>query len=90
MLVPSVLLLQLVYVALLLFVPIMGRTGTAAYPDLFIGCMTALAVVVLLVSQVNVWLCCVVFFTPHQIHEMMIPGVDNSQSVCSQPSIPAQ
>jgi len=53
MLVPSVLFLSLVYATLLLFIPIMGRAGTASYPDLVIGCLTVSAVLVLAVWQVS-------------------------------------
>ena len=52
-LVPSILFINLVYATLLLFIPIMGRAGTASYPDLFIGCLTVSAVILLSVWQVT-------------------------------------
>jgi len=54
LLVPTLLVINLVYATLLLFIPIMGRTGTASYPDLFIGCLTVSTVVVLSTWQVTV------------------------------------
>jgi len=53
MLVPSLLYLNLVHAVLVLFVPIMGRVGTSSHPDLFIGCLTVSAVIVLSVWQVT-------------------------------------
>ena len=53
LLVPSTLFISLVYYTLLFFVPVMGRTGTASHPDLFIGCLTVSAVIVLLAWQVT-------------------------------------
>jgi len=52
LLMPSVLLISLVYAVLLLFIPLMGRAGTASYPDLFVGCVVVSAVIVLSAWQV--------------------------------------
>jgi len=52
MLVPSLLLLSIVYSSLLLFIPIMGRTGNASYPDIFVGCAVACTMVLLSLWQV--------------------------------------
>ena len=52
MLFPSTLIINLFYAVLLLFIPVMGRAGTASYPELFIGCVTVSAVIVLSAWQV--------------------------------------
>jgi len=52
-LVPSMLFTSLIYATLMLFVPIMGRAGTVSYPDLFIGCLTVSAVILLSLWQVT-------------------------------------
>jgi len=53
MLLPTLLLFSLIYAALLMFVPIMGRTGTASYPDLLMGCIVVFSVIVLSAWQVT-------------------------------------
>jgi len=53
MLVPSTIIISLFHAVLLLFVPIMGRTGTEPFPDLFIGCVTVSAVIVFSAWQVT-------------------------------------
>ena len=52
MLLPTLLLFSLIYAVLLMFVPIMGRTGTTSYPDLIIGCIVVFSVMVLSAWQV--------------------------------------
>jgi len=56
MLLPSILYMSLVYATLLLFIPVMGRTGTNSYPDLFVGLITTSSLVLLAVWQVNILL----------------------------------
>jgi len=53
LLVPTLLVVNLVYATLLMFIPIMGRAGTASFPDLFIGCLTVSTVIVLSTWQVT-------------------------------------
>ena len=58
LLVPMLLVVNLVYATLLLFIPIMGRAGAASYPDSFVGCLTVSAVIMLSVWQVTVSCLC--------------------------------
>ena len=63
LLVPTLLIINLVYATLLLFIPIMGRAGTASFPDLFIGCLTVSTVIVLSMWQVTVKCLCDYLFS---------------------------
>jgi len=58
MLLPTLLFLSLIYAALLMFVPIMGRTGTTSYPDLFIGGIVVFTVIALSAWQVTFDILC--------------------------------
>jgi len=67
MLLPTLLLISLIYATLLMFVPVMGRTGTASYPDLFIGCVVVSSVIVLSAWQVTLGSLCV-FISMYTVH----------------------